>query len=119
MKTVMIVEDTSSELELLSQYVRNAGYTVVTATNAEEALQKADSQSFDAVVTDLVMPGMNGYELCRTLKENPKTAKVPVMVCSSKNQEIDRLWAMKQGATQYIAKPFTEEQLLQSLKTLV
>jgi twitching motility two-component system response regulator PilH len=65
------------------------------------------------------MPGMSGFELCRSLKKNPATQKVPIVICSSKNLEIDRLWAMKQGADAYIAKPYTREQLLRAIKSVV
>jgi len=65
------------------------------------------------------MPEMSGFELCRSLKRNPITAKVPIIICSSKNQEIDRLWAMRQGADAYITKPYTREHLLRTIKSVV
>lgn len=65
------------------------------------------------------MPEMSGFELCRSLRRNPITAKVPIVVCSSKNQEIDRLWAMRQGADAYITKPYTREHLLRTIKSVV
>jgi len=118
-RTILVVEDSISELELISRYLQQGGYTVIGATNAQDALDKVNTQRPDVVVTDLVMPGMSGYELCRALKNNPAMERVPVVVCSSKNQEIDRLWAMKQGADAYITKPFTQEDLLRSVKAMV
>jgi two-component system, chemotaxis family, response regulator PixH len=118
MGTILVVEDTPSEMELLSHYLRQSGYVVINATNAKEAINKAIEQKPDAIVTDVVMPGMSGFELCRSLKKNPVTDKVPIVICSSKNQEIDRLWGMKQGADAYIAKPFTREQLVRTIKSV-
>ncbi|BAZ38931.1 response regulator receiver, CheY [Calothrix sp. NIES-4101] len=118
LSTILIVEDSPSELELMSHYLQESGFNVIPVAGAKEALQKAMEQKFDVVVTDVVMPGMSGFELCRALKRNPATAKVPIIVCSSKNQEIDRLWAMRQGADAYITKPYTREQLVRAIKSL-
>jgi two-component system, chemotaxis family, response regulator PixH len=119
MSTILVVDDTLSELELISHYLRENGYSVINATDAKDALNKAIEQKPDAIVTDVVMPGMSGFELCRSLKGNPATQKLPIVVCSSKNQEIDRLWGMKQGADVYVTKPFTQEQLVRAVKSVV
>lgn len=116
--TILIVEDSPSELALMSHYLKESGYNVIQATGAKEALEKAVSHSPDVIVTDVVMPGMSGFELCRSLKKNPATQKVPIVICSSKNQEIDRLWAMRQGADAYVTKPYTREQLLKTIKSV-
>jgi two-component system, chemotaxis family, response regulator PixH len=118
MGTILLVEDTPSEMELMSHYLRESGYIVIGAQTAKEALSKAVEQRPDAVVTDVVMPGMSGFELCRSLKKHPATEKVPIVICSSKNLEIDRLWGMKQGADAYITKPFTREQLVRAVKSV-
>ncbi len=116
--TILIVEDSPSELELMSHYLNESGYNVIKASGAKEALEKAVSEHPDVIVTDVVMPGMSGFELCRSLKRNPATQKVPIVICSSKNQEIDRLWAMRQGADAYVTKPYTREQLLRAIKSV-
>jgi two-component system, chemotaxis family, response regulator PixH len=116
--TILIVEDSPSELELMSHYLNESGYNVIKAIDGREALIKAEEQQIDVVVTDVVMPGMSGFELCRALKRNPQTKKVPIVVCSSKNQEIDRLWAIRQGADAYITKPYTRDQLLTVIKSV-
>lgn len=116
--TILIVEDSPSELELMSHYLNESGYNVIKASGAKEALEKAVSEQPDVIVTDVVMPGMSGFELCRSLKRNPATQKVPIVICSSKNQEIDRLWAMRQGADAYVTKPYTREQLLRAIKSV-
>jgi two-component system, chemotaxis family, response regulator PixH len=118
MGTILIVEDTPSEMELMSHYLRESGYSVIGVINAKEALAKAVEQQPDVIITDVVMPGMSGFELCRSLKKHPKTEKTPIVICTSKNQEIDRFWGMKQGADAYVTKPFTREQLIGAIKSV-
>ena len=117
--TVLIVEDTPSERELISHYLQEEGYTVIHAVTAQEGLDKAIASQPSVIVTDVVMPGMSGFELCRSLKRVPETAEVPVVICSSKNQAIDRLWGMRQGADAYITKPFEREELLKVIKSVL
>ncbi|MEB3178159.1 MAG: response regulator [Nostocaceae cyanobacterium] len=118
MGTILIVEDSLSEMELMSHYLKESGYNVIQARGAKEALERALELKPDLIVTDVVMPGMSGFELCRSLKKNPATAKLPIVICSSKNQEIDRLWGMRQGADAYLTKPYTREQLLRAIKAV-
>jgi two-component system, chemotaxis family, response regulator PixH len=115
MQTILVVEDTLSEMELLSHYLRESGYQVISTASPKDALNIAIEQQPNVVVTDVVMPGMSGFELCRSLKKHPATCQIPIVICSSKNQEIDRLWGMKQGADAYITKPFGREQLIKAV----
>lgn len=117
--TILVVEDTPSEMELMVHYLRDSGCTVICAVTAQEALEKAAHQVPDVIVSDVVMPGMSGFELCRSLKKQPATAHVPIVLCTSKNQDIDRLWGMRQGADAYLTKPYTREQLVQSVLTVM
>ncbi len=119
MATILLVEDTASERELMTGYLKEAGHLVIDASNGNEALQKLESASPDLVVTDLVMPGMSGLELCRTLKKNPKTKTLPIIACTSKNQELDRLWGMKQGINVYITKPYSKEEIVNAVTFVV
>lgn len=119
MGTILVVEDTPSEMELMRHYLQESGCMVISAITAQEALDKAIQQTPDVIVTDVVMPGMSGFELCRSLKKQPETQNVPIVICTSKNQEIDRLWGMKQGADAYLTKPFTREQLVQSVMAVM
>ncbi|MFB8788689.1 MAG: response regulator [Potamolinea sp.] len=119
MTKVLIVEDNPSQMELMESYLRDSGHFVIRITNPKEALNKAVEQKPDIIVTDVVMPGMSGYELCRTLKNHPATASIPVVICSSKDQEIDRLWGMKQGASAYLTKPFSREKFLRTLNLAI
>lgn len=118
-KTILIVEDTASEMELMSHYLQEGGYGVISAVSAQDALDKAVNLKPDVIVTDIVMPGMSGFELCRSLRKQAATANVPIIICTSKNQEIDRLWGMKQGADMYLTKPFTREQLLRAVRSMM
>ncbi|WP_225938397.1 response regulator transcription factor [Leptothermofonsia sichuanensis] len=118
MGTILIVEDTPSEMELISYYLRESGYSVVGAVSAKEALSRAVELKPEVIITDVVMPGMSGFELCRSLKKHPATENIPVIICTSKSQEIDRLWGMKQGASAYLTKPFTCEQLIRAVKSV-
>lgn len=117
--TVLIVEDTPSERELISHYLQEEGYSVIHAMTAQEGLDKAIASHPNVIVTDVVMPGMSGFELCRSLKREPETAEVPVVICSSKDQAIDRLWGMRQGADAYLTKPFNREELLKVVKSVL
>lgn len=119
MSKVMLVEDNPAQLDLMESYLRESGHTVIRLNNAQEALNKAMEYKPDVIVTDVVMPGMSGFELCRRLKNNPATAKIPIVICSSKDQEIDRLWGMKQGADAYLTKPFSREQLVRAVNLAV
>lgn len=116
--TILIVEDTPSEMELISHYLQESGYSVVGAVSAKAALNQAIELKPSIIITDVVMPDMSGFELCRSLKKHPETKMIPIIICTSKSQEIDRLWGMKQGADAYITKPFTREQLIRAVKSV-
>ncbi|NMF84773.1 response regulator [Nodosilinea sp. P-1105] len=117
--TILVVEDTPSEMELMVHYLRDSGCTVISAATAQEALDKAAQHHPDVIVTDVVMPGMSGFELCRSLKKQSETAHVPIVICTSKNQDIDRLWGMRQGADAYLTKPYTRDQLIQAVTAVM
>ncbi len=119
MRTVLVVDDGPAELELICRYLRDGGFTVISTTDAKDALEKAESQKPDVVVTDVVMPGMSGFELCRSLKKNEATQQLPVVICTSKNQDLDKLWGKKQGADAYVTKPFTREDLIHAVQSVV
>lgn len=117
--TILIVEDTPSEMELMTHYLRASGCLVISATSANDALEKAALQKPDVIVTDVVMPGMSGFELCRSLKKQSETSHIPIVICTSKNQDIDRLWGIKQGADAYLTKPFTQDQLVETVSAVM
>jgi twitching motility two-component system response regulator PilH len=118
MTTVLVVEDTPSEQNLIVSYLVDSGYDVIIANNGHEALKKVEIKIPDVVITDLVMPGMSGLELCRSLRKNPETKDVPIVACTSKSQELDRLWGMKQGINVYITKPFSREDIVRAVRSV-
>lgn len=119
MSTVLVVEDSVAQREMITDLLKGSGIDVAIATDGVEALERIQGQCPDLVVLDIVMPRMNGYEVCRRLKADPKTQKVPVVMCSSKGEEFDRYWGMKQGADAYIAKPFQPTELVGTVKQLL
>jgi len=119
MRKVLVVEDSLPQREMISELLRGIGLQVFVASDGMEALEQLQSQSPDMVVLDIVMPRMNGYELCRRIKADPATQNVPVVMCSSKGEEFDRYWGMKQGADAYIAKPFQPMELVGTVKQLL
>jgi twitching motility two-component system response regulator PilH len=119
MSTVLVVEDSVTQREMITDLLKGSGLDVSIATDGVEALEQIQGHPPDLVVLDIVMPRMNGYEVCRRLKSDPKTQNVPVVMCSSKGEEFDRYWGMKQGADAYIAKPFQPTELVGTVKQLL
>lgn len=119
MSTVLVVEDSVTQREMITDLLKGSGLSVSIATDGVEALAHIEVQHPDLVVLDIVMPRMNGYEVCRRIKADPKTQHVPVVMCSSKGEEFDRYWGMKQGADAYIAKPFQPTELVGTVKQLL
>lgn len=115
-----MVEDSVPQQEMIADLLRGSGLDVTSANDGLEALEQIQAGELpDLVVLDIVMPRMNGYELCRRLKADPSTQDVPVVMCSSKGEEFDRYWGMKQGADAYIAKPFQPTELVGTVKQLL
>lgn len=119
MVTVLVVDDSHVQRELISEVLNSHGMKVIEATDGLEAQKILKSTVPDMVITDLIMPEMNGYELCRWIKNNPDTQKIPVLICSTKSEEFDRYWGMKQGADAYLTKPFSGAELFMSVKHLL
>uniref|UniRef100_B8HTI5 Response regulator receiver protein n=1 Tax=Cyanothece sp. (strain PCC 7425 / ATCC 29141) TaxID=395961 RepID=B8HTI5_CYAP4 len=119
MSKVLVVEDSVPQREMISELLSNSGLTVAVATDGVEAIEQLHIIQPDIVVLDIVMPRMNGYEVCRQIKSDPKTSHVPVVICSSKSEDFDRYWGKKQGADAYIAKPFQPKELIGTVKQLL
>lgn len=119
MTTVLIVDDSSTLREMIAGLLLKAGMTVLEAKDGLEAQEMIEAAPPDLVVLDIVMPNMNGYELCRWIKNTPKIQQIPVIICSSKGEEFDRYWGMKQGADAYITKPFRPMDMLSTVKQLL
>lgn len=115
---VMIVDDSPIDLQHLRDIVINAGYHVITATNGEEAYSKAKSDRPDVILMDVVMEGVDGFEACRTIRQDQELNRVPIVFVTSKNQKADRVWGELQGGRAMISKPYTREQILTTLSSL-
>lgn len=119
MASVLVVEDTLTEAEIILGCLRKGGIDAVTATNAEEARTKISQRKPDVIVLDVVLPGEDGFGLCRALKAQDETRSIPVIICSTKNGEMDKFWGMKQGASAYLTKPIDQEELVRTVKLLI
>ena len=117
-RSVLIVDDSKTELLHLSEMLKDAGITVATAESAEDAQSQLERHKPDLILMDVVMPGTNGFQLTRALVRDPRYADVPIILCTSKNQETDRVWGMRQGARDYIVKPVDRADLLDKIKKL-
>ncbi|MBI3383500.1 response regulator [Aquabacterium sp.] len=113
---ILLVDDSKTELHVLSELLTKKGYQVRTAENGEEAMRRLQEDKPDLILMDVVMPGQNGFQLTRAITRDPAFASVPVIICTSKNQETDRVWGMRQGARDYVVKPVNPEELLSKIK---
>lgn len=115
-KTVLIVEDNRTEQLMLEVLLSNAGWQVMLAQTAEAALSLLEKKNPpDLILMDIVMPGVSGFELCRQVRTTYDDAEVPIIFCSSKNQDFDRYWALRQGGNEYITKPYQPKELIRTV----
>lgn len=119
MITVLLVEDSLTENEMVSGYLREAGLKVVSVTSSEDAQIKLQSQKPDVVIVDVILPGQSGFELCRELKTNSNTKTIPVVICSTKGTDADKLWGSMLGADAYLPKPINQQELIQTIQQLL
>jgi twitching motility two-component system response regulator PilH len=115
---ILIVDDSPTERYYLTDILVKNGFAVSTADNGEEALVKMRADRPELILMDVVMPGANGFQVTRSIARDPDLAAVPVIICSSKNQETDRIWGMRQGAKDYFVKPVDPVQLLARIAAL-
>lgn len=115
---VLVVDDSKTELMFLTEILHQQGYQVRTAENAEQALARLEEEKPDLILMDVVMPGQNGFQLTRSLARNTKFADMPIIMCTSKNQETDRVWGLRQGASDYITKPVNPQELQAKIAAL-
>lgn len=114
-KKILVVDDSPTELKLIIAPLQDQNYTVITASDGEEGLNKALSEMPDLVILDVVMPKMDGFQACRKMKASPELKHIPVIMLTSKNQRVDEFWGKKQGASVYLTKPFDTEVLLKAV----
>ena len=118
-RRILIVDDSPTERHVLNDMLTKAGYEVVTSDNGEDAILKAKSQKPDLILMDVVMPGLNGFQATRAISRDPETRAIPIILCTSKSQETDKIWGMRQGARDYIVKPVNRDELLEKIAAIV
>ena len=117
-KNILLVEDSPTDREQISEILTKNGYKVATAATAEEALAKVKQSAPDLVLMDVVLPGLNGFQATRSLAQDAATKHIPVIICSTKSQETDKVWGMRQGARDYIVKPVSQADLLAKIQAI-
>jgi twitching motility two-component system response regulator PilH len=115
---VLIVDDSKTEITFLTDALTKNGFQVRSACNADEAFARLAEEKPDLILMDVVMPGQNGFQVTRAITKDPNYAAIPVIMCTSKNQETDRVWGMRQGAKDYIVKPVKVDELLSKIAAL-
>jgi len=118
-ETVLIVDDSPTEMHILSGILKKGGYSVVTAVDGESGVAEAEQTKPDLILMDVVMPGLNGFQATRQLSRNPETSGIPIILVTTKGQETDRAWGLRQGAREYVVKPVAAGELLKKIKSIL
>jgi len=116
---ILVVDDSPTERFFLADLLAKKGYTVITAENGSEAIAKSKTERPSLILMDVVMPGQSGYQATRALARDPDTQAIPVVICTSKSNETDRIWGLRQGARDYLVKPIRPDELLSKIADLV
>ncbi len=119
MATILIVEDSQTERQALRKMLENGGHLVIAATDGLEGIAMARQNKPDLILMDVVMPGQNGFQTTRQLSRDPETQQIPIIIVTTKDQETDRVWARRQGASDYLVKPVSEQKLLPTINGLL
>ncbi|WP_255650677.1 response regulator transcription factor [Ideonella benzenivorans] len=117
-QNILLVDDSKTELYFLSDLLTKRGFSVRTAESGDEAMRRLSEAKPDLILMDVVMPGTNGFQLTRTITRDPRFADVPVIMCTSKGQETDRVWGLRQGARDYVVKPVDADDLMAKIQAL-
>ncbi len=113
MALILIVDDSPTEVHVMKSVLEKHGYRIESASDGAEAISKAKAMKPDLIFMDVVMPGINGFQATRKLAADPETKSIPVIMVTSKDQETDRIWGMRQGAIDYLVKPVSADELVQ------
>jgi len=116
MSKIVVVDDSYAELQMIEGYLKSANHTVVSYPNTDKLEEKLAVEKPDVIVLDVVMPGRNGFQACRDLKNDDRFKTIPIVLCTSKGQESDKFWGQQQGANGYVVKPFKADDLLAAVK---
>jgi twitching motility two-component system response regulator PilH len=117
-RKILIVDDSPTERHVLQDMLTKAGYEVLASDSGEDAIAKARSIKPDLILMDVVMPGLNGFQATRAISRDPETRSIPVIMCTSKSQETDKIWGLRQGARDYVVKPVIRDELLAKITSL-
>ncbi len=117
-KKILVIDDSPTERHVIVEILNRGNYQIITAETGEEGIEKARSEQPDLIIMDVVMPGLNGYQATRTLTRDETTKHIPIIVCTSKGQETDKIWGLRQGAHDYLTKPVNGEELLMKIAAL-
>jgi twitching motility two-component system response regulator PilH len=117
-KKILVVDDSPTDRQYMLETLAKKGYQVVTAENGEDAIVKAKAELPDLILMDVVMPGLNGYQATRQITRDDATKHIPVIMCTSKGADTDKIWGMRQGANDYLVKPVDAAQLLAKIAQL-
>ena len=116
---ILVVDDEVNITQILELSIGAEGFEVITASNGEEAIDKARKEQPDLIILDIMMPRIDGYEACRILKANPLTKNIPVVLLTAKGRDIDKRLGYEVGATDYIVKPFSPNKLIERINELL
>ena len=117
-RKILVVDDSATERHVLGEMLTRQGMQVVFAENGEMGVVKAKSEKPDLIMMDIVMPGMNGFQATRAVTNDPETRHIPVIICTTKGQETDKIWGIRQGARDYVVKPVSLADLLGKIAAL-
>ncbi len=115
MAQILIVDDSPTEIHVARSVLEKLGHIIETAGDGEEGISKAKELKPDLILMDVVMPGMNGFQATRKISKDPELAEIPIIMVTSKDQETDRVWGLRQGARDYLTKPVAEEELVEKV----
>lgn len=119
MAVILIIDDSPTELHLFQNMLERSGFSTLVADSGEEGLRQAKVSRPDCILMDVVMPGKNGFQATRDLSRNPATSSIPVIIITTKDQETDKIWGMRQGARDYIVKPAVESDLIERINRVI
>lgn len=118
-KKVLVVDDSETDRHKIADELRKNGFSTLLAANGEEAIEICKNNLPDVVIMDVVMPGIGGFAATRKIKDDPATGHIPVIICTTKSMETDKVWAKRQGATDYFIKPINFKLLVKKISELV
>ena len=119
MANILVIDDSPTEVHVFSQMLEKHGFVVSSATSGEEGIEKSKSEKPDLILMDVVMPGMNGFQAARQISTDEETKSIPIIIVSTKDQETDKMWGLRQGAQDYVTKPVNDAELVKKINALL